>query len=82
MVLENVKVGFTGKVSDGVSRFGLFVLSCLFGLCSRDGNHFAGVCFLGERASGCYHKCPMYKLSITSNMSFSCVELENGCWFN
>jgi hypothetical protein len=23
MVLENVKVGFTGKVSDGVSRLGL-----------------------------------------------------------
>jgi hypothetical protein len=76
-VLKNMKVGLIGEIFSGASRFGLLVLSYLFGLGSQDGDHSTSVCFHGEGAGRCCHICSTYKLPIVGSMSFFYVEPKN-----
>jgi hypothetical protein len=80
MVLDNGKEGFIGDNSSGASKHGLLVISCRFGLNSRDCDHSPSVHFLGDGASGFCHRHPTYKLPIVDSIFFSSIELKNGCW--
>jgi hypothetical protein len=72
----------TIESSGGVFRFGLLVLSCLFGLGSQNFDRFTSVCLSGEGAIDRCHKRPTYKLPIASSMSFFGVQFKNGCWLD
>lgn len=70
MVSKNVRANLTGEVFNVKSELGLLVLSCFFGLGSRNRDRPVGILFFNDGVGGCCFKHLTYKLPIVGNIFF------------